>query len=299
MPDLYNAADVCVIRAGAMTVAELLVAGVPAILVPLPGAPRDHQTRNAEALVGMGAAVLVPDPRVRRTTAGPGARCAAGRSRASARHARGGPGATATPTRRPASPSWSTPMPADAGPAAGAARPRRAAAHPRRRHRRSRHERHRARAAGHGPHGLGLGPEGLAGGGAPALPRHHGGGGAPARERGRRRRRHLLARGAAREPRAGRGARPGHPGRAPLRDAGRHLRHPALPGRVGHAREDDDGLHAVADPRRGGTAALLRHRGRRQRDRDQRRVGLRGSGSSSRRTRATGPSRRSAPTWPC
>ena len=62
MPDLYAAADVCVTRAGAMTVAELLVAGVPAILVPLPGAPRDHQTRNAEALVGMGAAVQVPDP---------------------------------------------------------------------------------------------------------------------------------------------------------------------------------------------------------------------------------------------
>jgi UDP-N-acetylglucosamine--N-acetylmuramyl-(pentapeptide) pyrophosphoryl-undecaprenol N-acetylglucosamine transferase len=62
MPDFYNAADVCVVRAGAMTVAELLVAGVPAILVPLPGAPRDHQTRNAEALVGMGAAVLIPDP---------------------------------------------------------------------------------------------------------------------------------------------------------------------------------------------------------------------------------------------
>jgi UDP-N-acetylglucosamine--N-acetylmuramyl-(pentapeptide) pyrophosphoryl-undecaprenol N-acetylglucosamine transferase len=61
MPDFYNAADVCVVRAGAMTVAELLVAGVPAILVPLPGAPRDHQTRNAEALVDMGAAVVVPD----------------------------------------------------------------------------------------------------------------------------------------------------------------------------------------------------------------------------------------------
>ena len=61
MPDFYNAADVCVVRAGAMTVAELLISGVPAILVPLPGAPRDHQTRNAEALVGMGAAVLVPD----------------------------------------------------------------------------------------------------------------------------------------------------------------------------------------------------------------------------------------------
>jgi UDP-N-acetylglucosamine--N-acetylmuramyl-(pentapeptide) pyrophosphoryl-undecaprenol N-acetylglucosamine transferase len=61
MPDFYNAADVCVVRAGAMTVAELLVSGVPAILVPLPGAPRDHQTRNAEALVDMGAAVLIPD----------------------------------------------------------------------------------------------------------------------------------------------------------------------------------------------------------------------------------------------
>jgi UDP-N-acetylglucosamine:LPS N-acetylglucosamine transferase len=62
MPLLYGAADVCVTRAGAMTVAELLVTGVPAILVPLPGAPRDHQTRNAEALVGMGAAVHLPDP---------------------------------------------------------------------------------------------------------------------------------------------------------------------------------------------------------------------------------------------
>jgi UDP-N-acetylglucosamine:LPS N-acetylglucosamine transferase len=61
MPDFYNAADVCVVRAGAMTVAELLVSGVPAILVPLPGAPRDHQTRNAKALVDMGAAVQIPD----------------------------------------------------------------------------------------------------------------------------------------------------------------------------------------------------------------------------------------------
>ena len=62
MPDLYAAADVCVTRAGAMTVAELLVTGVPAILVPLPGAPRDHQTRNAEAMVSMGVAVHLPDP---------------------------------------------------------------------------------------------------------------------------------------------------------------------------------------------------------------------------------------------
>jgi undecaprenyldiphospho-muramoylpentapeptide beta-N-acetylglucosaminyltransferase len=62
MPQLYSAADVCVSRAGAMSVAELLISGVPSILVPLPGAPRDHQTRNAEAVVALGAAVHVPDP---------------------------------------------------------------------------------------------------------------------------------------------------------------------------------------------------------------------------------------------
>lgn len=58
---LYEAADVVVCRAGAMTVAELTVAGVPSVLVPLPGAPSDHQRRNAEALVAAGAAVLLPD----------------------------------------------------------------------------------------------------------------------------------------------------------------------------------------------------------------------------------------------
>jgi UDP-N-acetylglucosamine--N-acetylmuramyl-(pentapeptide) pyrophosphoryl-undecaprenol N-acetylglucosamine transferase len=61
MPEVYRAADLCVCRAGAMTVAELLASGVPAILVPLPGAPRDHQTRNAEVLVKAGAAIMIPD----------------------------------------------------------------------------------------------------------------------------------------------------------------------------------------------------------------------------------------------
>jgi len=61
MDELYAAADVCIARAGAITVAELLIAGMPSILVPLPGAPRDHQTRNAEALARFGAAVVVPD----------------------------------------------------------------------------------------------------------------------------------------------------------------------------------------------------------------------------------------------
>lgn len=61
MPNVYERACVAICRAGAVTVAELCVAGVPAVLVPLPGAPGDHQTRNAEVLVDGGAAVLVPD----------------------------------------------------------------------------------------------------------------------------------------------------------------------------------------------------------------------------------------------
>ncbi|HTC80138.1 MAG TPA: glycosyltransferase, partial [Acidimicrobiia bacterium] len=61
MPTLYAAADLAVCRAGATSVAELTVVGLPAILVPLPGAPGDHQTANARWLAGAGAAVSVAD----------------------------------------------------------------------------------------------------------------------------------------------------------------------------------------------------------------------------------------------
>ena len=67
---VYSAADVVVCRAGAMTVAELAVAGVPAVLVPLPGAPSDHQTANARVLEGAGAAILLPDDRCDAVTLG-------------------------------------------------------------------------------------------------------------------------------------------------------------------------------------------------------------------------------------
>lgn len=61
MPLLLAAADVAVCRAGGTSVAELAAVGLPAVFVPLPIAPHDHQTANASALVGAGAAVLVPD----------------------------------------------------------------------------------------------------------------------------------------------------------------------------------------------------------------------------------------------
>jgi undecaprenyldiphospho-muramoylpentapeptide beta-N-acetylglucosaminyltransferase len=61
MERLYARTSAAVCRAGAITVAELAAAGVPAVLVPLPGAPGDHQTRNAEALVDAGAAIIVSD----------------------------------------------------------------------------------------------------------------------------------------------------------------------------------------------------------------------------------------------
>ncbi len=61
MPVVYRAADVVIGRAGAMTVAELATVGVPSVLVPLPGAPGDHQTANASVLAAVGGAVLLPD----------------------------------------------------------------------------------------------------------------------------------------------------------------------------------------------------------------------------------------------
>jgi len=61
MAGAYGWADLAVCRSGALTVAELAAAGVPAVLVPFPAAVDDHQTRNAEHVVRAGGAVLLPE----------------------------------------------------------------------------------------------------------------------------------------------------------------------------------------------------------------------------------------------
>lgn len=57
----YDAADLIVSRAGAGTISELCLIGKPVILVPSPNVAEDHQTKNAQALVKEGAALMVTD----------------------------------------------------------------------------------------------------------------------------------------------------------------------------------------------------------------------------------------------
>jgi len=60
MPSAIGAADLVVARSGAMTVAELTICGKPAVLIPLPTAIYDHQTKNAKVMAAAGAAVVLP-----------------------------------------------------------------------------------------------------------------------------------------------------------------------------------------------------------------------------------------------
>ncbi len=68
VPSLLVSADVAVCRSGASTVTELAIAGLPAVLVPLPGAPRDHQRANSRELVEAGGAVVIDDGDLTSTT---------------------------------------------------------------------------------------------------------------------------------------------------------------------------------------------------------------------------------------
>ncbi len=59
MADAWSVADLCVSRAGMMTLSEICAWGIPSILVPLPSAAADHQTHNARAMVDAGAAAVL------------------------------------------------------------------------------------------------------------------------------------------------------------------------------------------------------------------------------------------------
>lgn len=61
MAPAYAQADLAICRAGALTLAELAAAGLGAVLIPFPHAVDDHQTRNAQAFVEVGAAELVQE----------------------------------------------------------------------------------------------------------------------------------------------------------------------------------------------------------------------------------------------
>jgi UDP-N-acetylglucosamine--N-acetylmuramyl-(pentapeptide) pyrophosphoryl-undecaprenol N-acetylglucosamine transferase len=61
---VYAAADLCLCRAGASTVAELCALGKPSILVPFPFAANDHQQWNAAALVATGGAHMLLDSKL-------------------------------------------------------------------------------------------------------------------------------------------------------------------------------------------------------------------------------------------
>ncbi|CAM2059383.1 UDP-N-acetylglucosamine--N-acetylmuramyl-(pentapeptide) pyrophosphoryl-undecaprenol N-acetylglucosamine transferase [Desulfovibrionales bacterium] len=61
MAAAYTWANLVVCRAGATTIAELSVAGKPAIFIPLPCATHNHQFHNANFLEQSGAALLVEE----------------------------------------------------------------------------------------------------------------------------------------------------------------------------------------------------------------------------------------------
>jgi UDP-N-acetylglucosamine--N-acetylmuramyl-(pentapeptide) pyrophosphoryl-undecaprenol N-acetylglucosamine transferase len=61
MAAAYAWADLAVCRAGAMTIAELQAVGLGAIFVPFPSATDDHQSKNAEVMVRVGAARVIQE----------------------------------------------------------------------------------------------------------------------------------------------------------------------------------------------------------------------------------------------
>ncbi|MDI6727196.1 MAG: undecaprenyldiphospho-muramoylpentapeptide beta-N-acetylglucosaminyltransferase [Smithellaceae bacterium] len=61
MAPIMRGADIIVCRSGATSIAEITALGKASILIPFPRATHDHQTKNALALTGRGAAEMLPE----------------------------------------------------------------------------------------------------------------------------------------------------------------------------------------------------------------------------------------------
>ncbi len=61
MNDAYTACDIVIARAGATTIAELTVLGIPSVLIPSPNVAENHQYYNAKSLSDKNAAVLLEE----------------------------------------------------------------------------------------------------------------------------------------------------------------------------------------------------------------------------------------------
>lgn len=57
----YKSADLVVSRAGAITISELALLEKSVIFIPSPNVAEDHQTKNAQALVDLNAAIMIKD----------------------------------------------------------------------------------------------------------------------------------------------------------------------------------------------------------------------------------------------
>lgn len=61
MDDVISASDLIISRAGALSVAEILVTGRPSILIPSPNVTGNHQYFNAKAVADKGGAILIEE----------------------------------------------------------------------------------------------------------------------------------------------------------------------------------------------------------------------------------------------
>lgn len=64
MAEAYAWCDLLICRAGASTMAEVLILGVPALYIPFPGAADNHQEKNALAVVEAGAGLMIDDSEI-------------------------------------------------------------------------------------------------------------------------------------------------------------------------------------------------------------------------------------------